>query len=130
MVGILQNYGTISISITNNCGTTVVNKPVSVKYCGASGPPAYTKANSTEPLKDQNSLASNIQVEIFPNPAKEIINVITDRTNPETKISIAFITQDGKMVKEITGYGSSLEIDIRDLSSGFHILKCDIEGLT
>lgn len=59
------------------------------------------------------------ELQVFPNPAKNIITI----NGLQSKGTIKIIAADGKLIKQITITGISLQIDISKLAKGMYILQ-------
>ena len=70
-------------------------------------------------------IAGNIQ--IFPNPAKDVVNIILTGNQPTlwawSGFNASLISAEGKVVKTFTISGSQTQIDVSDLNPGVYILK-------
>ena len=68
-------------------------------------------------MNSHNTLAD--QVKVFPNPASDILNI-----EPKEKIDeIRIFNHLGKLVKTISGIGTSHQIIISDLAPGILLVK-------
>lgn len=73
----------------------------------------------------ETSIASEQLISVFPNPAKDIINV---KTNNLQRVSI--ITNDGKEIHSILSYGNKVECNIENIKPGHYILKIETKNST
>ncbi len=66
------------------------------------------------------------ELQVFPNPAKNIITV----NGLQNKGTIKIISADGKLIKQVSITGISLQIDISKLAKGMYILQYNNEVKT
>ena len=63
------------------------------------------------------------QLNVFPNPSSNIINVIIENYKPTSAASIKVYDMQGKEVKHIASVNSENTISIEDLAPGQYILN-------
>lgn len=74
--------------------------------------------------KQKNDVANEERIEIFPNPANDILNVVVE-TNSENDISISIYNLEGQLeIEEIYNNKKEIiQIDLSDLPMGMYIVK-------
>lgn len=83
--------------------------------------------NSTLSISSEENL--NSQIQLFPNPVKNKVNISTiDFQNWKDKLDVTIYSIDGKVLKKIPltdakFNNNQLEVDLSDLNSGIYILK-------
>jgi hypothetical protein len=70
-------------------------------------------------------LETGTSLQIFPNPARQSINVVGLEANG----SIEIMTADGRLVKKLITIGNSLSIDLSKLTAGVYILSYRNKGI-
>ena len=67
------------------------------------------------------------QIQIYPNPAKDVVNIILTGNQPTlwawSGFNASLISAEGKVVKTFAISGSQTQIDVSDLNPGIYILK-------
>jgi hypothetical protein len=66
------------------------------------------------------------QLEIYPNPASKLVNVLI--TVPAAKVNLSILSSDGKMVRSGPIANISSQIDISALKPGIYMLRFDLDG--
>ncbi len=113
---------TFNPSFTNADGLFYVN--------GLSGISGF-KESST--VIDENDFAAS--VEVYPNPAKDVVSITLTGFNPETSglsglkkgLTATLLTAEGKVVKTFYITGKITSIDISSLNPGMYLLKITAE---
>ena len=78
-------------------------------------------------IGNSQSRVSNSSINIYPNPAKDILNIETG--NSENS-SVQIISADGKLVKTISKLSSTnSQVNISDLSNGIYFIRIQSEGV-
>ena len=98
----------VMLVATNNCNSDTIRQDVTVLTVGMS----------------ENAAAL---IEVFPNPASDVININTGGA-PVDKITISDLT--GRELYETTNVLSITSIDISHLRTGVYMLICHIKGAT
>ena len=65
------------------------------------------------------------QVRIYPNPARETVNI--ELTGPRVKAQVEIFDIGGRQLRSIS-YTGSISIPISDLSGGIYIYRISAEG--
>ena len=100
-------------------------------YANGSNPYTQTKTNVTSfsAFAVQTDPMPITGAGIFPNPVRNILNVVV-RTNAPDQLIMSIFDASGKLVKrqvETVGYGGTLlDIDVTALKAGTYILKIAI----
>ena len=66
-------------------------------------------------------------LEIYPNPASKLVNVLIQE--PVTKVNLAIVSSDGKIVRSGPIENISSQLDISALKPGIYILRFDLDGI-
>ncbi len=72
-------------------------------------------------LKDLN--AAILDVEVFPNPAMDKVNINIRETSNLQLYHISIYDLSGKMIKQSNLYGTTTTINVLDISSGIYLLE-------
>lgn len=59
-------------------------------------------------------------ISIFPNPAREILNI---RVDGHSNLNLTLIAIDGKIIKQLPSVGGLVQFDISDVDAGFYLVK-------
>ncbi len=108
VTGISSGTATITYTVSNSCGSNRVTKNVTV-----------TSAR-------EEIVAENIEYNLFPNPAQQVIYISAPLNAQSFEVSI--YDMSGKIVKLIPGYTSNESIDISGLSQGAYIVNIKDAG--
>jgi hypothetical protein len=79
---------------------------------------------STTSTFEQN--IENSSVELFPNPATETLNVITEGS--QSPITLKVVDTSGQLIHSSQLNGTTDEINVSDYSKGMYFLQCAISG--
>ncbi len=72
-------------------------------------------------------IASDLNVQLFPNPAKEKVTIVhSGEVNAELIVNI--IGTDGALVKSVVMTEKSMQIDLTNIKPGVYIVKLESEG--
>jgi hypothetical protein len=118
--GITTGYGYVCVTVTNDCGSKEVCDRILVKDCGG----GFGFRNTSS-----KSGAAEFKVDVFPNPANEIIEVACSGYTPGTRIAASLISMDGKVVREVEEYSHNFKVDMADLPSGLYVLQLNADGV-
>ncbi len=66
-------------------------------------------------------------LEIYPNPASKLVNVLIPE--PVTKVNLTIVSSDGKIVRSGPIENISSQVDISALKPGIYILRFDLDGI-
>ncbi|TDT46691.1 putative secreted protein (Por secretion system target) [Maribacter spongiicola] len=112
--GLGGNPGQIQVMAVNACGTSGARK-LSVTHGGGGGGIPRPAGSGTQ---------------IYPNPAKDFINIELSNQEITTNSDIRAIIYDtnGKELKSIKIISSSTTIGIEDIPSGMYIIEVNIDG--
>ena len=113
---------TLQLTAENECGSSSALIYVEVEKCGSQGG-GYEDSGESSQLE-----AEEIDIEVFPNPANDFINVSCSECLPNTKIKISMLSSNGKLLREIETNGTIINIDTKNILAGLYILKCEIDG--
>jgi hypothetical protein len=69
------------------------------------------------------------KVNVFPNPANNLIKVACTGYIPGTRIVASLISTDGKTLRELEEYSHNFEVDMADLPSGLYVLQLNADGV-
>ena len=95
---------TVSLSITNNCGTDTDNETYTIDVLGI------------------ETTVNTIGYKVYPNPSADFWNVSFDQTMDEVTVEVMDIT--GRVVYNETQNSTGLfQVDLSNLSSGNYVLK-------
>ena len=95
-----------------------------VVVTGATGGAAPVKTAETE-IQPVNAQSST-RVEIYPNPAGKLVNVLI--SEPTTKASLNILSFEGKLVRSLQIDNTSSQIDVSTLKPGIYILRFVLDG--
>lgn len=120
IIGNQLGYHQLLLTVTNECGSSSSKIYVDVVRCGG----GFGLKKPSEA-----SLADEIKIDLFPNPAKNTINISYSTTiNNNTGANIAIFSSEGRLVRTVASNGGTLLIDLADLPSGMYIIKIEING--
>lgn len=126
LVYVGQQGGQISVSATNECGTTFSN-PLTIEFCDIPVPPDGPIYRSSSPdNSEQNSLnLGKTAISVYPNPVSHILNINLNENyylDKETK-KLQLFSAKGQQVYEATIFNNSHQINVDGIQSGIYYLK-------
>src|SRR5690606_29745852 len=122
----LQNFGRLESYVMQNVAGTWV--PGTETMATGSNPYLQTKTNVTSfaPFAVQTDPLPVVTPIVYPNPVRDILNVIVRTNAPET-LKVAVYDMKGRLVKqqvESVGYGGSqIQVNVAGIAAGGYILK-------
>ncbi len=109
----------------NECDTHQICKNIYIKGCGGN------EDGSTNPRSTTYAETSNdIQINIFPNPFNDFIEVACSDYKIGTRIRGRLISTDGNEIKSIEEYSHNFKVDMAELPSGLYVLQLNVDGMT
>ncbi len=84
-----------------------------------------TSIKSAEILDDE-TIATGQQVDIYPNPADELVNIVMP--DNEAKVKVTMTSMQGNVVLTTIFYGSEAQINTSHLNPGVYVLRFETEG--
>jgi photosystem II stability/assembly factor-like uncharacterized protein len=86
--------------------------------------PAKQNRNENQPIIKQEKLMVNDQVQVYPNPANDVVNVVLPDAFSKTACIISVLTIDGKTVelKAIQAF-NSVQLPVSKLPPGLYVLR-------
>lgn len=101
---------TVTLTVTNGCGTNQLSQDVNVGMVGISD-------------------IENVNLRLYPNPNQGILNIQSEGINQNAKVEI-YDLRGIKLYSQIHNFNQNLFVlDINDLSSGMYILKINTESI-
>jgi len=122
IIGNQLGYHQLLLTVSNACGSSSSVIYVEVVRCDGDGGGFEFKSFT---LKSDET---DLDVNIFPNPANEFIEILCSNYIPGTRIAASLISTDGKLVKTIQEYSSTFKVDLADLQSGLYVLQLNVNG--
>ncbi len=108
---------------TNGIKTVVIEEPVvatGFQFQEDIIPAAYLTINCAPLSVDENKLNENL-VNIYPNPAKNLINIKSLKNFENVNI----YSVSGQLVKTINNNNSSIKVDVKSLNSGIYFVEIE-----
>ncbi len=84
-----------------------------------------TSIKSVEILDDE-TIATGQQVDIYPNPADELVNIVMP--DNEAKVKVTMTSMQGNVVLTTIFYGSEAQINTSHINPGVYVLRFETEG--
>jgi len=72
-----------------------------------------------QPLSVHDAFANAIGMQVYPNPAQELVNV---RVSREGTFDLQLTGMDGRVVKQLHASGESAQMDLQELPAGAYVL--------
>ncbi|HEU4632878.1 MAG TPA: zinc-dependent metalloprotease family protein, partial [Flavisolibacter sp.] len=123
-IGISQKNGTADENITTNVAAGTYYARVYPKANANSASSCYTLKVTGTALKGEEyvvGLDARLQVALFPNPARNVLNVVLDHSDATTELSIFDIF--GRLVMQQKTTLAATTLNIAKLSSGVYLLR-------
>jgi hypothetical protein len=118
-VGVFQ----LLLTVTNECGSSTAIIYVTVENCRGDDKGGFGFRSASS-----ESVESNIDIRIFPNPSNDYITVSCDNCDVDSNIKVSVLSPDGKVIHFTSLVSNISKIDLTQMLSGLYILKVDIEG--
>jgi hypothetical protein len=80
---------------------------------------------SSEILNDE-TIATEQQVDIYPNPADELVNIVMP--DNESKVKVTLTSMQGNVVLTTIFYGSEAQLNTSHINPGVYVLRFETEG--
>jgi len=77
-------------------------------------------------IPDDETIASGQQVDIYPNPADEWVNIVMP--NNEAKVKFTMTSMQGNVVLSNVFYGSEAKLNTSHINPGVYVLRFETEG--
>jgi len=77
-------------------------------------------------ILDNETIAIGQQVDIYPNPAGELVNIVMP--DNEAKVKVTMISMQGNVILTTIFYGSEAQINTSHLNPGVYVLRFETEG--
>ncbi len=84
-----------------------------------------TSIKSSEILDDE-TIASGQQVDVYPNPADELVNILMP--DNESKVKVTLTSMQGNVILTTIFYGSEAQLNTSHLNPGVYVLRFETEG--
>ena len=84
-----------------------------------------TSIKSAEILDDE-TIATGQQVDIYPNPADELVNIVMP--DNEAKVKVTMTSMQGNVVLSTIFYGSEAQLNTSHINPGVYVLRFETEG--
>ncbi|MDC1205004.1 T9SS type A sorting domain-containing protein, partial [Salibacteraceae bacterium] len=72
----------------------------------------------------------NVAVILYPNPAKDMLNIRVSNSKNNAKISVVNIFGAEVITTQSNGQNSVTELDVTDLAAGFYVVNVTVDGQT
>lgn len=137
--GYAKINGLVQVMAKNECGCSgAIMKSVSHQSSstgGSTGGGIVKPGGGAIPrLANSNELLKYTNINIFPNPITEVLNVELlnefDNLSKVEDVNIEIIDLQGKKVRNITDKSNKFSINVNDLSKGVYLLKINIKDKT
>lgn len=99
---------TIKYRATNSCGTSKSVYVVSV---------TASKQSTNENI----AVTAFAALKVYPNPSNGLLTIEADQNQPISTILVSDIS--GKVMQQLQGAGSTLQVDISNYASGIYLIK-------
>ena len=77
-------------------------------------------------ILDDETIATGQQVDIYPNPADELVNIVMP--DNEAKVKVTMTSMQGNVVLSTIFYGSEAQINTSHINPGVYVLRFETEG--
>ncbi len=77
-------------------------------------------------ILDDETIATEQQVDIYPNPADELVNILMP--DNESKVKVTMISMQGNVILTTIFYGSEAQINTSHINPGVYVLRFETEG--
>jgi V8-like Glu-specific endopeptidase len=124
IIGNQLGYHQLLLTVSNACGSSSSVIYVEVVRCEGDGGGFEFRSS------DLKSADPDLDVNIFPNPANEFIEIVCSDYNPGTRIAASLIFTNGKVVRTIEEYSRHFKVKMADLPSGLYVLRLNWDGTT
>jgi Secretion system C-terminal sorting domain/PKD-like domain len=109
----------VKVTCVNSCGTTTTNRT----FIGSGG--GLQKVGTNSKLILEEELEEQKKVEVFPNPAKDVVNIVVSDSCQENnnKVKAQLFDLKGTNVRNIEIINNNATFSVQNLPKGIYILK-------
>jgi hypothetical protein len=72
----------------------------------------------------------NLEASIYPNPAKQIVNVSIPSISGKEQVVASIIDMTGKVVSSTSIIGNNTQIDLSGFNKGLYFINLSIDGVS
>ena len=124
IIGNQLGYHQLRLTVSNACGSSSSVIYVEVVRCDGNGGGGFEFSDSDLKLDK-----ADFNVNIFPNPFNDFIEVVCSDYKMGARIEARLISTDGKEIKTIEEYSHNFKVDMAELPSGLYILQLNVDGM-